>query len=436
MKEFHYDVKSRKGNSFATLTLVAERLFSKHIPTVLQDKNVEGRVHLRLGSPETIKAVTISVQGQYLTGANPDQQFTFLDLSYTLWSQSSGKPPNSNGLHQHTLSPTGLISSSSSSKFDGKLHGDYTWPFSIPLPKDVTLPYGKNNELKTFPLPQTFNERLAKGSINYEVYLRISRGKFQPDDRASVKFGFIPISRPPPFPPMRRLSYQENSPLLGPSADPEGWYSKGPITVAGHVGNHRLAHIACTVRLFLARPLCYTRGSLIPCCFRLESGDRQALDLISAPTAISAFLMRRIRYYSSHHKVGTAYAKDTIEYSQPAVWWPSHTERQEASLNHGPSWGHERARILNGEIHLKPDLKPTSAMLDFRIEYSVVFFPFRVAGFEPSSQDPLLEYPVEIVTSYAHGPRPRKFAPHGYETDRHAQQPLHYSFDFPSLDQP
>lgn len=62
MKEFHYDVKTRKGKSFAVLTLVAERLFSKHMPTVLQDKNVEGRVHLNLENPEVIRSVVIYVR--------------------------------------------------------------------------------------------------------------------------------------------------------------------------------------------------------------------------------------------------------------------------------------------------------------------------------------------------------------------------------------
>lgn len=74
---------------------------------------------------------------------------------------------------------------------------------------------------------------------------------------------------------MRRLSYQENSPLLGPTVDPEGWYSKTPVTATGTLFNHRVAHIGCTVsfevalqsisstlfasviffKLFLARPV-------------------------------------------------------------------------------------------------------------------------------------------------------------------------------------
>lgn len=87
--------------------------------------------------------------------------------------------------------------------------------------------------------------------------------------------------------------------------------------------------------------------------------DEQALDLLSLPKAIVARLERRIRYFSNGEKTLESFVwKDGIDLSQPAVWWPS----TEDSQNSG------RLRFVNGELHLKADFKPTSAMAQFRIE--------------------------------------------------------------------
>ena len=51
------------------------------------------------------------------------------------------------------------------------------------------------------------------------------------------------------------------------------------------------------------------------------------------------------------------------------------------------------------------------------IQYSVVLFPLKTAGFETDSKSILAEEPVEIVTAFAPGPRPRSHAPPGYETE-------------------
>lgn len=42
---------------------------------------------------------------------------------------------------------------------------------------------------------------------------------------------------------------------------------------------------------------------------------------------------------------------------------------------------------------------------------------FQAPGFESTEANALVEYPVEIVTSYASGPRPKKYAPPGYESE-------------------
>ena len=69
--------------------------------------------------------------------------------------------------------------------------------------------------------------------------------------RIEAKFGFIPMTRPPPFPPLRRLAYQDESPLLGPTGDPDGWHSKDSIRIKARTLNNRHVQIDCTVSSFL-----------------------------------------------------------------------------------------------------------------------------------------------------------------------------------------
>jgi len=121
-------------------------------------------------------------------------------------------------------------------------------------------------------------------------------------------------------------------------------------------------------------------------------------------------LRRRIKYHHNAQTIDSLAWRDSIDHSQLAAWWPS----SEGSESKGAI---QRRRFVNGELHLRHDVKPTSLMAHFRIEYSVVLFPFDTAGFEGSEDEQLLEEPVEVVTAFAPGPRPTMSAPPGYESD-------------------
>jgi hypothetical protein len=62
-----------------------------------------------------------------------------------------------------------------------------------------------------------------------------------------IMFKYIPITKPGPPSPLRLLAYQENSPLWGPDADPEGWYTLEPVRIRGKVFNTRSVDAKCTV---------------------------------------------------------------------------------------------------------------------------------------------------------------------------------------------
>ena len=97
---------------------------------------------------------------------------------------------------------------------------------------------------------------------------------------------------------------------------------------------------------------------MIPISLRLDGDDQQALDLLSSPKAIVVRLRRRIKYHHNSEKMLESLAwRDSIDHSQLAVWWPSAEQSEQRNV-----------RYVNGELHLRADIKPTSAMASFRVE--------------------------------------------------------------------
>ncbi|KAF9533876.1 hypothetical protein CPB83DRAFT_804836 [Crepidotus variabilis] len=430
-KEFNFDLK-RKGKTFAGMTIMADSPLAKTMPVIVEGQPVKGFARLALDKPKSIQTISVHITGQVITGLNQGEQLCFINISETLWSQSMGDPrlaasryspectgrKASFGQHltvspktQGDLSPSSSRSTSkTSAKFAGKIPaGEYFWDFSIDLPKEVLLPATPGGKPQLFHPPQSFNERHTRASVIYEVLVKFGRTSiFLSDHRVATPFGYIPVTYPPPFPPLRASAYQDHTPLLPPAIDPDGWHAVEPVKVSGTLFNNRTVNIRCS--FFLANPLSYTRSTIIPLCLRISCDDDQALALLSSPNAVVCRLRRRVKFHANPEKMVDPLAwRDAIDHSQLAVW---RHDRHNAAVDAGRG-----SRVLQGELHLRQDMKPSSAMAQFRVEYSVVLFPFDAAGFEGLSSDQLAEQPVEIVTAYAAGPRPRMNAPPGYDTD-------------------
>lgn len=60
-------------------------------------------------------------------------------------------------------------------------------------------------------------------------------------------FVFIPATRPDPPSRLRQLAYQENSPILGPEADPDGWKTASAIKIQGTLFSARDVEVICRV---------------------------------------------------------------------------------------------------------------------------------------------------------------------------------------------
>ncbi|KAJ7267630.1 hypothetical protein B0H12DRAFT_1098057 [Mycena haematopus] len=373
-KEFTYELKNRAGTPWATLTVQGDPRLTKVIPTVMEGSDLVGSVRLALRSAEAIQAVCILIKGEIVEGG--PAAIVFLESKHTLWSAAEGDPQAPENSGKSIL----------------KLQGDYHWPFSLPLPTTLT----KDGE--TFRLPHTFLDRLASFSVRYSAEMRIVRGKLRPDDKITCRFGYFSMQQPGPPSVLRQLAYQENSPLFGPESDPSGWESQSS-SLKGTVFSSRAIEVNFTFSL--AKPLSYTRSASIPCALTIETKDLQALDLLSLPSASMVYLERA--FYEK-----TDVFRNTVEPCGQAVFWPSTEGAPEDSSSR---------RHLMGEIHLRSNLQPSSAVCGFRVEYAVVVFPFQAATFKPLGVDnsPLLRQVVEITTRYAPGPRQKTYTSPTYE---------------------
>ncbi len=114
--------------------------------------------------------------------------------------------------------------------------------------------------------------------------------------------------------------------------------------------------------------LSYTRGSAIPCVMVVETTDPQALDLLSAPRSIVVRLLRQIATgaggASGARLPSLEFERGVHEFAT-AVWRADDAARR------------PHVRVLHGEIHLAPGLKPTCRLGTFELSVSTsaIVFP-------------------------------------------------------------
>nr|GAT51378.1 predicted protein [Mycena chlorophos] len=395
MTEHTYTLSSLTSPPWATLKVFSRSPNASQLPAILEGDRLVGTVVLDLAQPDSIVAVSVAANGKVVSTQDP--LLTFLDLKTVLWSKERGDPRNP------TLPAR-------------KLAGHYEWPFSLELPGTVAV---AGYQGTAFRLPQTFLERRFPTSVQYALVVNITRSTFRVNSRIQTNFNFVPATRPPPPSALRQLAYRQGTPLSGPEMDPTGWELLQPFTIRGTAFNTRRVEATC--QLTLAKPLCYTRGSQIPCVIYLSSTDTQALDLLSAPRAITVALRRRLRPIQPASKRSGMFdasadlSADPVETIALASWWPA-----------SPAAAHHSSRRLEGEIPLPVTLKPSARMAHFAVEYSVEVLPFKAVAFTPlpiepaTSSNTYLRQPVEIVTMFAGGgaPAPRSYAPPQYSASQ------------------
>ncbi|KAF5327889.1 hypothetical protein D9619_004150 [Psilocybe cf. subviscida] len=255
----------------------------------------------------------------------------------------------------------------------------------------------------------------------FQDFRHISTVQAGSHDDLSVRctFGYIPLTRPPPFYALKAVAYQEKTPLLDPTIDVDGWVLAKAVNLAGTLSKLHPVVIEC--QLFLSAPLAYTRGSVIPLYIRMQSSNQQALDLLARHNALVVRLQRRIEYslpMKSMKNADNYHAGKNKRDLAEAVWWPTATQEQEAS----PSLTADTQThtvCLNGELHLRGDLVPSTMFPVFTVGYDVCLWALDARGLKMAeTEKSLLEHPVEIVTLFAPGPRAVRYAPPGSGSER------------------
>ncbi|OCH94663.1 hypothetical protein OBBRIDRAFT_789140 [Obba rivulosa] len=391
--EHSYCLTSRKGVAWMTLKVVSHARSSSQLPSFFQGDDVAGVVELKLEDEESIKAVSVAITGQLTTSAT--DVFTFLELSEELWSPSMGLP----------AAPAG---ESNSAKPNGRLRGSCSWRFSLALPVTVDMKW-RSGSSEPCSLPPSFSERMARVHIQYQLVASVRRGLFHVDAKVGTVFAYTPIICPEAPSLLRQISYLENTSLLGPEEDPEGWTTLMPVMIRGTIFHARELDVTCT--LSLAKPLCYTRGSVIPCLMDLQTDDLQALHVLADSRAPVVRLLRQVSMGSSaasgmSGKAPTGVAfQPAIQDTKLAVWWP--TSRS----------GRGNVKRLEGEILLNPALKPSCRMGEFELSYFVGIYPLKAVAFtsQDASDHLLQSVPVTIATAHPPGPRARIESPPDYD---------------------
>lgn len=151
-------------------------------------------------------------------------------------------------------------------KFEGKLSGQYSWPFLLAFPKEVII-RGQHQYLsKSYPTPRSFLENETDVSVQYDLVLRITHGMLRADSksvfnafrnyyfeqfnmyRLNVEVTYAPESTPDPFSLLCEAAYHRNTTIPGPDEDPDGWLTLSHANIHGKLCfNGRHAHLRCTV---------------------------------------------------------------------------------------------------------------------------------------------------------------------------------------------
>ncbi|CAK5262235.1 unnamed protein product [Mycena citricolor] len=386
-KEYTFDIRNYWSKPSATLTILAHSKLSVSAPVFVAGSAISGSFKLFARSPDPVKAITLQIRGDLCTSGEPVQRSNFLNVKKVLWDPSMGDPsapgPGAGGPER-----------------DKKLKGDYEWKFAIPTQELVVA--GAEEGQQPYRMPHTFKERFSRAAIDYYLVLLIERkGKFQSNDRIVAHFNYFTTDRPARPSPRRELAYRNGTTAPGPFEDPDGWRALDPVEFRGTLFGERAIAVKCSV--YIAKPFTYTRSTAIPCAMTIETADRQAADVFASIKSSGVHLQRCVR---CTYEVSSS----EVEALGQVVWSPAPVAADESVSVTGGN----HVRHLVGEIALSKDLSPSGKIRYFSLEYAIVITPPNAVAFKPDDSKPRGLFPVEIVTTFAPGPRPRVSSPPAY----------------------
>ncbi|TDL20412.1 hypothetical protein BD410DRAFT_370315 [Rickenella mellea] len=368
------------------------------LPIFFEGETITGSVELHLDKAErNLTHVELFINGHVGKIDPPLESKPIFEHAETLWDSSLGDPRE-----------TAAGQSSQSSK-PHTLLGRYTWSFSFAIPRHFEASkIVRSRTSQTHKLPPSLSE--GAGFVSYAIGTKIKRKTTlnpiqkwlfffryrltNPHDiiihRLSTFFVYAPRSEPASFSPLRQAAYRENTPLLGPENDPQGWKVFPSVVMSGRYDLHEFFDVNLRCTLALANPLSYTSGTVIPLAMMLESVDEKILgsSFISRPYFPKIKFYRKIR--------GEGSTEDYILATWSILEDPQHT----------PS---PLKRMLYGEIKLPQDLTPSFDLGNVFVKYVVEMFTSTTRGYTTEKEGVRFRTNVQIVTDCAPGPRPRQY---------------------------
>jgi len=382
LSQHDFNLKDSKGREWLLLKVNSRAKGVKQLPLFHNGDRVTGSVDLDFDKTSGVQAVSIAVTAG-VTAVGQDEA-RFLYVPNTLWD----------------------------SKAVAKTSGRHSWPFTLALPSEISIPSKSNQANRTYKLPPSFSERASPAYIEYKVIVTVRRGLFKTNQTLVTALVYLPYWRAESPSLLRRTAYQNGTPLLGPEADPDGWKPLPTVTITGTLFNSREIELQCT--LLIAQPLSFARGSPIPLFLTITSEDEQALDLLAAPGAMKLYLLRS-RVLGADATEETVSRSDHVlrERVGIASFWSS------SDSGSAPPKGY---RKMQGELHINSALKSSFVFPGFSLRYNLAMFPPQAPGFscKAASDEPLLTEAVNIASSEAVGIAARSYAPPGYEEPEEA----------------
>ncbi|PPR04656.1 hypothetical protein CVT24_011874 [Panaeolus cyanescens] len=409
-------VFSRSSASVSTMGTSGSS--KSRVPKFTDSESLQGCLELNLESPQNINSIHLSLRGRVMTSAYDEGVCTFLEYPITVWTRAHGDP--------HTMLLNG---DSRAKKFEGKLSGNYTWPFTFAFPSEVQL----NGPHRT---PPTFFDRKLMCSVQYDLVLKISHGMLRSDSKLTVDVAYTPDITPSPASFLRQVASGERIRAPGPDDDPVGWQIMAPMTLRGKIYNELPVKIQYTMSL--ASPQTYVRGSFIPFHLSFFCKDADALEMLIQPMNVVVRLTRKLQYYgdggqtivrgasssSSRGEAQRAKLIEDVSHVGKAVWHPQIPDDDSLASN-------PYMRELSGEIHLEKDLFPSCNFPLLKASYTVDFCSFDTSKLKLSpSHQPLGSWPVTIATVHGEGPVPFACTEPPRPTRRHERSRSTVAADF------
>ncbi|KAL0955952.1 hypothetical protein HGRIS_002135 [Hohenbuehelia grisea] len=257
------DRSKANGRPWASLLLLSAAASPTNQPRFHEGARVTGSVALDLESSEYVQAIKVVITGRFISGtvAQHSESRTFLEHTHTLWTREMGDPRFAASMALNEPFP------GSAKPFNGHLvAGEYGWSFEFAFPSTVgkhtssARPYGAatnnsatrvtSNSTSTIRLPHTFLEHHGCANIQYDLTVRIARGRLCVDSKIHSMIAYIPSMIAPSFTVHRAQAYAANAPVPGPVADPAGWRALPAVRVTGQVFGARPVALMCRVSRF------------------------------------------------------------------------------------------------------------------------------------------------------------------------------------------